>query len=164
MRFSKAVVKYRIPILIIAVLLLIPSVLGMIGTRINYDMLSYLPEDMETVKGQDELLKDFGKGAFSFIIVEDMPDKDVSALKEKIEAVDHVENVIWYDSIVDISVPKEILPDEIYNEFNTEHSTMMAVFFDSSTSSDATMDAIKEIRSITGKQCFVSGMSAMITD
>ncbi len=164
MRFSKAVVKYRIPILIIAVLLLIPSVFGMIGTRINYDMLSYLPEDMETVKGQSELLKDFNKGAFSFIIVEDMPDKDVSALKEKVEAVDHVENVIWYDSIADISVPKEILPDEIYDEFNTEDSTMMAVFFDSSTSSDATMDAIKEIRRITGEQCFVSGMSAMITD
>lgn len=164
MRFAKAVVKYRIPILIISVLLLIPSVFGMIGTRINYDMLSYLPEDMETVKGQDELLKDFGKGAFSFIIVEDMPDKDISTLKEKIQSVDHVENVIWYDSLADISVPKEILPDRIYNEFNTDHSTIMAVFFDTSTSSDATMDAIKEIRNIAGKQCFVSGMSAMIAD
>ncbi len=164
MRFSKTVVKYRIPILIIAVVLLIPSVLGMIGTRINYDMLTYLPEDMETVKGQEQLLKEFGKGAFSFIIVEDMPDKDVSELKKKIEATDHVENVIWYDSLADISVPKEILPDKIYNEFNTDHSTMMAVFFDTSTSSDITMDTIRKIRDIAGKQCFVSGMSAMVTD
>lgn len=164
MRFSKAVVKYRIPILIFTLVLMIPSVLGMIATRINYDMLDYLPEDMETVIGQNELLEDFGKGAFSFIIMEDMPVKDVAALKEKIQQVDHVETVLWYDSIADISVPMELLPDKIYNEFNTENATMMAVFFDTSTSSDITMDAIREIRSITGKQCFVSGMSALVTD
>ena len=164
MRFSKAVVKHRILILIVVLVLVIPSVLGMAGTRINYDMLDYLPEDMETVIGQNELLEDFGKGAFSFIIVEDMPAKDVAALKEKIEQVNHVETVLWYDSIADLSIPMELLPDKIYNEFNTENATMMAVFFDTSTSSDITMDAIREIRQIAGKQCFVSGMSALVTD
>ena len=164
MRFSKAVVKHRILILIVVLVLMIPSVLGMAGTRINYDMLDYLPEDMETVIGQNVLLEDFGKGAFSFIIVEDMPAKDVAALKEKIEQVDHVETVLWYDSIADLSIPMELLPDKIYNEFNTENATMMAVFFDTSTSSDITMDAIREIRQIAGKQCFVSGMSALVTD
>lgn len=164
MRFSKAVVKHRVLILILAVLLMIPSVLGMIATRVNYDMLDYLPEDMDTVKGQNELLEDFGKGAFSLIIVEDMPDKDVAALVEKFEAVDHVETVLWYSSLADISVPKELLPDALYDEFNTDNATMMAVFFDSATSADITMDAIREIRSIAGKQCFVSGMSALVTD
>ncbi len=164
MRFSKSVVKYRIPILIAALLLMIPSIFGMAATRINYDMLDYLPEDMETVVGQNELLEDFGKGAFSFIIVEDMATKDVAELKARIEQVDHVETVLWYDSLADISVPMELLPDQIYNEFNTENATMMAVFFDTSTSSDITMDAIREIRGIAGKQCFVSGLSAMVTD
>lgn len=164
MRFSRAVVKYRIPILIIAVLLMVPSVLGMIGTRINYDMLDYLPSDMDTVVGQNELKEDFGKGAFSFIIVEDMKDKDVAALCDKIKEVDHVDSVIWYSTLADISVPKELIPDKIYNEFNTDNATMVAVFFDSATSEDVTMDAIREIRSIAGKQCFVSGMSALVTD
>ena len=164
MRFSRAVVKYRIPILIIAVLLMVPSVLGMIGTRINYDMLDYLPSDMDTVVGQNELKEDFGKGAFSFIIVEDMKDKDVAALCDKIKEVDHVDSVIWYSTLADISIPKELIPDKIYNEFNTDNATMVAVFFDSATSEDVTMDAIREIRSIAGKQCFVSGMSALVTD
>lgn len=164
MRFSRAVVKYRIPILIIAVLLMVPSVLGMIGTRINYDMLDYLPSDMDTVVGQNELKEDFGKGAFSFIIVEDMKDKDVAALCDKIKEVDHVDSVIWYSTLTDISIPKELIPDKIYNEFNTDNATMVAVFFDSATSEDVTMDAIREIRSIAGKQCFVSGMSALVTD
>ncbi len=164
MRFSKAVVKYRIPILIIALLLMIPSVFGMAATRINYDMLDYLPDDMDTVIGQNELMDDFGKGAFSFIIVEDMKDKDVADLKTKIEQVPHVDTVIWYDSLLDISVPKELLPDSILQEFNTENSTMMAVFFDTATSEDATMDSIRQIRSVCGKQCYVSGMSALVTD
>ncbi len=164
MSFSKAVVKYRIPILIIALILMVPSVIGMAGTRINYDMLDYLPEDMDTVIGQNELLEEFGKGAFSFIIVEDMPARDVVRLKAEIEKVEHVETVIWYDSLMDISVPMELLPDKVYKEFNTEHSTMMAVFFDSSTSADITMDAIREIRAVCGRQCYVSGMSALVTD
>ena len=164
MRFSRAVVKYRIPILIIAVLLMVPSVLGMIGTRINYDMLDYLPSDMDTVVGQNELKEDFGKGAFSFIIVEDMKDKDIAALCDKIKEVDHVDSVIWYSTLADVSIPKELIPDKIYNEFNTDNATMVAVFFDSATSEDVTMDAIREIRSVAGKQCFVSGMSALVTD
>ena len=164
MRFSKAVVKCRVPILIITLLLMIPAVLGMVGTRINYDMLDYLPSDMDTVVGQDLLKEDFGKGAFSFIILEDMPAKDVVALKEKIKKVNHVETVLWYDDLADISVPMELLPEKVWKEFNTDHSTMMAVFFDSATSEDVTMDAIREIRSIAGRQCFVSGMSALVTD
>ena len=138
MRFSKAVVKYRIPILILTVLLMIPSVMGMAATRVNYDMLTYLPSDMETVIGQEELLKDFNKGAFTFLIFEDMPQKDVAKLKEKVESIDHVDTVLWYDSVADLSIPMEILPEEITKEFNTDHSTMMAVFFDSGTSEDTT--------------------------
>ena len=164
MKFSEAVVKRRILILIIAAVLMIPSVLGMAATRINYDMLNYLPEDMDTVKGQNLLTEEFGKGAFSFIVVENMPDKEVSTLRDKIAAVEHVDSVIWYDSLMDISVPKELLPDKIYSAFNTDNSTMIAVFFDTSTSADETIDAIHEIRSIAGKQCFVSGMSALVTD
>lgn len=164
MRLSKAVVKNRVLILIVALLLLIPSVLGMANTRINYDMLDYLPEDMDTVVGQNELLADFGKGAFSMIVVEDMPAKDVAALRKRIEAVEHVDSVVWYDTVADLSVPMEILPEKIYNEFNNGNATMLAVFFDSSTSADVTMDAIREIRAIAGRQCFVTGMSALVTD
>jgi len=164
MKFGKAVVKLRVPILILTLVLMIPSVLGYIGTRVNYDMLEYLPEDMETVIGQNELMDDFGKGAFSFIIVENMPAKDVAKLKAKIAEVEHVDSVIWYDSVADLSIPMEMLPDELYEAFNTENATMMAVFFDSSTSDDVTIKAIKEIRSICGKQCFVTGLSALVTD
>ena len=164
MRFSKAVVKCRVPILIVTLLLMIPAALGMAGTRINYDMLDYLPADMETVVGQNELLEEFGKGAFSLLILEDMPARDVSDLKDKIEQVDHVESVLWYDSLLDVTVPMELLPEKLYDAFNAGNATMMAVFFDTSTSSDLTMDAIREIRSIAGSQCFVSGMSALVTD
>lgn len=164
MKFSQAVVKYRIPILVVALLLMIPSLFGIANTRINYDMLDYLPEDMDTVIGQSELLDNFGKGAFSFVIVENMPVKDVSALKSKLEQIDHVETVLWYDSLFDISVPMQMLPDNIYRAFNTDTSTMLAVFFDTSTSADVTMDAIRQIRAAAGKQCFVSGLSALVTD
>ena len=164
MRFSKAVVKARVPVLIVTLLLMIPSVLGMAGTRINYDMLDYLPGDMETAIGQNELLEEFHKGAFSFLILEDMPEKDTAALKQEIEKIDHVESVLWYDSIIDISVPIELLPEKLYNAFNTGNATMMAVFFDTSTSSDVTMEAIREIRAAAGEKCFVSGMSALVTD
>lgn len=128
MRFSKAVVKYRAVILAVVFILMIPSVFGIIGTRINYDMLDYLPEDIDTVIGQNELLQDFGKGAFSFIIVQDMPVQDVSTLTEDIKNIEHVETVLWYNSLADISIPMELLPDEIYNEFNTDNATLMAVF------------------------------------
>ncbi len=150
--------------MIIAILLMIPATIGMINTRINYDMLDYLPDTMDTVIGQNELMEDFGKGAFSMLVIEGMPEKEVAGLKEKIEAVEHVDSVIWYDSILDLSVPMQLLPSKLYNEFNTGDATMMAVFFDSATSADVTMDAIREIRAIAGKQVFVSGMSALVTD
>ena len=164
MRFSKAVVRGRVAILILTVILMIPAVFGMLETRINYDMLNYLPDDMDTVIGQNALLEDFGKGAFSFIVVENMPEKDVAALQEKLESVEHVETVLWYNSLMDTSIPMQLLPDKLYDAFNTGDATMMAIFFDTSTSADETMDAIREIRSIAGKQCFVSGMSALVTD
>ena len=164
MRFAKAVVKHRILILILTVALLVPSAFGMAATRVNYDMLTYLPEDMDTVVGQNELLEDFNKGAFTFLIFEDMPNKDVAALKQQVEQVDHVDTVLWYDSLADLSIPMEMLPDKVYQAFNSDHSTMMAVFFDSGTSEDVTMDAVKQIRTICGKQCFVSGMTALVVD
>lgn len=164
MRFSKAVVKHRVLILILTVALLVPSVFGMAATRVNYDMLTYLPEDMDTVIGQNELLEDFNKGAFTFLIFEDMPNKDVAALKQQVEQVDHVDTVLWYDSLADLSMPMEMLPDKVYQAFNSDHSTMMAVFFDSGTSEDVTMDAVKQIRTLCGKQCFVSGMTALVVD
>ena len=162
--FGKKVVKYRVLILILGVLLLIPSVFGYLNTRVNYDVLTYLPDNIETMKGQDILVNDFGTGAFSMFIVDGMEEKDVAELKEKIEKVDHVANVIWYDSIADISVPMSMLPDDIYDVFNSDTGTMMAIFFDDGTSSDGTMDAIAQIRKIAGKQCFLSGMSAVVTD
>lgn len=164
MKFGKWVVKCRIPILVLAVALLVPSLIGMIMTRINYDMLTYLPGDIDTVVGQDILMDEFGKGAFSFVIIEGMDPKDVSSLREDISHVDHVDTVLWYDDFADVSVPMEILPSKLYDAFNSGDSTMLAIFFDTSTSSDDTMEAITAIRSIAGKQCFISGMSAMVTD
>ncbi len=164
MHMANAIVKHRILILVLCILLLIPAAIGMQNTRINYDMLDYLPEDMDTVIGQNALMDDFGKGAFSFIVVEDMPRRDVAVLKEKLQQVKHVDTVLWYDSVADLSIPMEMLPKKLYDAFNTENATMMAVFFDSATSADVTMDAIREIRSICGRQCFVSGMSALVTD
>lgn len=162
--FGKKVVKFRIPILIISILLLIPAGLGYVNTRVNYDVLTYLPEDIETMQGQDILVKDFGTGAFSMFIVDGMEDKEVSALKAKIENVEHVQKVLWYDSLADISMPKSMIPKDVYEVFNSDTGTMLAIFFDEGTSSDGTMDAIGEIRKLAGKQCFLSGMSAIVTD
>jgi len=164
LNFGRVVTKNRKIILIIALLLLIPSVFGYINTRVNYDVLLYLPDSMETVKGQDILLDEFNKGGFSMVMVEGMEYKDVAKLKAKIEKVDHVDSVIWYDSIVDQSTPVEILPENVYDAFNKGDTTMMAVFFDSPTSDDATLVAVDEIREIGGEQCFVSGMSAFVAD
>ena len=163
-KFGKAVVKSRIVILISSVLLLIPALLGYISTRINYDVLTYLPEEIETMKGQEIMIEDFGTGAFSMFIVDGMELKDVAELKAKIEEVDHVEKVLWYDSIMDISVPQSMLPDKVYEVFNSDTGTMMAIFFDEGTSADRTWEAITQIRKLAGKQCFVSGMSAIVTD
>ena len=162
--FGKKVVKVRIPILIISILLLIPAGLGYVNTRVNYDVLTYLPEDIETMQGQDILVKDFGTGAFSMFIVDGMEDKEVSALKAKIENVEHVQKVLWYDSLADISMPKSMIPKDVYEVFNSDTGTMLAIFFDEGTSSDGTMEAIGGIRKLAGKQCFLSGMSAIVTD
>ena len=163
-KFGKAVVKLRLPILILALALIIPAWLGMQATRINYDMLTYLPEDIETMKGQDILMDEFGKGAFSFIVAEGMEDKDVSDLRQRIEQVPHVDSALWYDSIADLSIPKELLPDKLRDVFVDGDATMIAVFFDTSSSADETIEAITEIRQLCGKQCFVSGISALVTD
>ena len=163
-RFGKKVVKYRAVILIASILLLIPSALGYVNTRVNYDVLTYLPEEIETMKGQDIMVEDFGTGAFSMFIVDGMENKDIVKLKKEIEKISHVESVLWYDSLMDISVPESMLPDELYKVFNSGTGTMMAIFFDEGTSSDGTMEAIEEIRKAAGKQCFLSGMSAIVTD
>ena len=163
-KFGKWIAKHRIIILVISVLLLIPSGIFMATTRINYDILSYLPKDIETMKGQDILMEDFGKGGFSMVMVEGMTDKEVVETKKKIEAIDHVADVVWYDTIADIPLPKEVLPENLYDFFNSENSTLMVVFFDDATSGDGTMAAIEEMRAVTGKQCFISGMSAVLTD
>lgn len=163
-KVGKKIVKFRVPILILSILLLIPAVWGYVNTRINYDVLTYLPEDIETMQGQEIMTNDFGIGAFSMLMVDGMEDKEIVKLKEKVEKVDGVENVLWYDSLADISVPQSVLPSKLYDEYNTEDGTMMAVFFKDGTSSDETMKAITEIRKITGEQCFLSGMSAIVED
>ena len=163
-KFGKKIVQLRIPILILSFLLLIPSAFGYIKTKVNYDILSYLPKDIETMQGQDILVDEFGTGAFSMFVVDGMAPRDVEKVKADIEQVDHVKKVIWYDSAMDISVPMELLPDELYEAFNNGDATMMAIIFDDTTSADSTMDAIENVRKVAGKDCFLSGMSAVVTD
>lgn len=163
-KIGKKIVKFRIPIFVLCMLLLIPSGWGYLHTRINYDILSYLPDSLETVQGQDIMVDEFGMGAFSMVIVEDMEPKDVVKLKEQIEKVDHVKDVLWYDSLMDISMPIEMLPDRLREAFNQGNATMMIALFDDTTSADATMDAVTDMRAICEKQCFVSGMSGVVTD
>ena len=162
-KFGKAVVKLRIPILILSIFLLIPSAIGYFNTRVNYDILTYLPEEIETMKGQDLLLDEFGTGAFSFCVVEGMDAKDISAMREQMEEVPHVKSVIWYDSLADISIPMEMLPDEIYDFFNNDEkdSTLLAVLYDTSMSADETMDAIEELRGVVKDQCYISGTASL---
>ena len=166
LKLGEKIVSARVVILILGFILLIPAAYGYIKTKVNYDILSYLPKDIETMVGQDILVDQFGTGAFSLYVVEGMEDKEVSALKSKIENVDHVSKVIWYDSFADLSVPKDMLPEKLYDAFNNDDkdATMMAIIFDDTTSADETMDAIEEIRKISDKQCFLSGMSAVVVD
>lgn len=137
---------------------------GYVGTRVNYDILSYLPKDIETMVGQDILVDEFGTGAFSMFMVEGMKPKETAALKAQIEKTEHVEKVIWYDSVMDISVPMELMPDELYEAFNSGDCTLMIIIFNETTSADSTMEAIEEIRRTADKNCFLSGMSAVVTD
>ncbi|MBQ9898428.1 MAG: MMPL family transporter [Ruminococcus sp.] len=163
-RFGEWIVRHRALILILGVLLMIPAGIGYLNTRVNYDILSYLPKDITTMIGQDILKDDFGKGGFSFVMVEGMSDKEVAATADKISAVDGVADVVCYQSMTDLTIPKEILPDNIYDFFNKDDTTLMAVFFEDTTSADSTLAAIDEMRSITSKQCFISGMSAITAD
>ena len=163
-RLGLWIAKHRIAVLIFAVILLIPAVLSYLMLHVNYDILYYLPDDIETMQGQQILLDDFGKGAYAMFVAEDMPDSQVAALKAELEQVDHVADVIWYDSVMDISVPAEILPEKLYNAFHTDNATLMAIFFDTGSSSDETMDAIDTIRNIAGEKCFLSSISAIVTD
>ena len=165
-KFGKVVVKLRIPILVLSFLLLIPSVLGYFNTRVNYDILYYLPNDIDTMQGQDILLDDFGKGAYAMVVVDGMNKSNVSKLVKKVEGVDHVASVISYSGIVGDDVPSEILPDKFRSYFENEDSgaTLFAIFFDDTTSSDDTMKAIQEVRDVTDNQCYIAGMSAVVTD
>ena len=162
--FGSAVVKVRHLILVLALALLVPAVWGYTHTRVNYDILTYLPDSIETIKGQDILMNEFGTGAITMLIVEDKNDKEIVALKQEIEKVEHVKKVLWYDSFADISIPKEMLPQKIRDAFIKGNATMMAITYDSSTSSDETMGAVTEIRKVLDSGCYLQGMSAVITD
>ena len=163
-KFGKWLTRHKAVVLIIAFLLLIPATIGYVSTRINYDLLSYLPNSLETVSGQDTMVDEFGLGAFSMVVVEDMEKKDIVALKEKLKKVNHVEDVIWYDDAMDITVPTEMLPDKLREGLFNGNATMMIALFDNTTSADSTMDAITEMRGIVKKQAFISGMSGVVTD
>ncbi len=163
-KFSKGIVKMRVMILIIATALLIPAGIGYLNTKVNYDLLTYLPKDIETMVGQDILKDEFGTGAFSMFITEGMEPKDTAAVKKKIEQIDHVKKVIWYDSVMDVTIPMEMLPEEIYDAFNNGDATMMFIIFDDTTSADSTTAAVEEIRKVADKQCFLSGMTAVLVD
>ena len=164
LKFSQWLVKHKAIVLVLGVLLIIPCAIGFINTRVNYDILSYLPKDIDTMKGQDILKEEFGQGGFSFVMVDGMTDKEVAETADKLAEVDHVSKVICYQSLTDLSVPKEVLPQKVYDMFNKGDTTMMAVLFDDTTSADVTLEAIDKMRDITSEQCFISGMSAITTD
>ena len=163
-KFSEAIVKARHAILIIGILLLIPAAIGYFSTRVNYDLLYYLPDGIDTMKGQDILMDQFNSGAFGIVMVDKMSDADVSKLKGKMEKVDHVSKVLWYDSFADMGMPKSMIPSDMYDAFNKGTSTIMLVIFDDTSSGDGTMKAIKEVRKVTRNQCMISGISAIVTD
>lgn len=163
-KFGKGVVKLKVPIFILSILLLIPAAIGYLNTGINYDLLSYLPSEIETMKGQDILVDEFGTGAFSFYIVENKTEKETAQLKKQLESVNHVEKVLWYDSVADLSVPMSVIPDDIYEVFNSGNCTMMAIIFDDTTSSEGTMNAIETIRQLSDEDCYLSGMSPVVVD
>ena len=163
-KFSEAIVKARHAILIIGILLLIPAAIGYFSTRVNYDLLYYLPDGIDTMKGQDILMDQFNSGAFGIVMVDKMSDADVSKLKGKMEKVDYVSKVLWYDSFADMGMPKSMIPSDMYDAFNKGTSTIMLVIFDDTSSGDGTMKAIKEVRKVTRNQCMISGISAIVTD
>lgn len=165
-KFGKVIVKLRIPILVLSILLLIPSAIGYVNTRVNYDILYYLPDEIETMQGQDILMDDFNKGAYAMVVVQDMDAKAANKLIKKVESVEHVAQVISYTGIVGEDVPSEMVPSKFrkYFENDSTDTTLFAIFFDNTTSSDDTMNAITQIRKETEGQAFISGMSAVVTD
>ena len=165
-RFCEGIVRLRIPILLLSFLLLIPSVFGIVATRINYDILYYLPSELETMKGQDILLDEFGKAAYSILVCENMPTRDVAGLKEELKQIDHVDTVLWYDEVFDLSNPVDALPQKARDVFYSrdEDATLMFIFMDTTTSADETLDAVNQIRALVGKRCFLSSMSCLVED
>ena len=163
-KVGKWIAKHKVLVLVIGLRLVIPSVIGIAETRVNYDLLSYLPDTLETVKGQDILVDEFGMGAFSMVIVENMDMKDVQKLEEKFSEVEHVKDVLWYDDVADITLPVEMIPEKYRKVFINGDATMMLVLFDNTTSSDTSMEAITELRKIANEQCFLSGMTGVVTD
>ena len=161
---GKWIAKHKRLILLAGFLLLIPSFLGMAATRVNYDLLSYLPESLETVRGQDILVDEYGMGAFSMVVVEDMELKDVKKLEDAFSKVAHVKDVLWYDDVADLSLPVEMLPKDLREAFFRKNATMMLVLFDNTTSSDEAMNAVADMRNLVGTQCFISGMSGIVND
>ena len=163
-KVGKWIAKHKVLVLLIGLLLVFPSMIGIAKTRVNYDLLSYLPETLETVKGQDIMVDEFGMGAFSMVVVENMEMKDIQKLEDEFSQVEHVKDVLWYDDVADISLPVEMIPQDLREAFFKGDATMMLVLFDNTTSSDDAMDALTELRKIANKQCFISGMTGVVTD
>ncbi|MBP3719725.1 MAG: MMPL family transporter [Clostridia bacterium] len=157
-------VRHRIAVIILCVVLMVPSVLGMAATKTKYDLLYYLPQDLETVKGQEILLRDFGKGAFSLLVTEGMSLREQADMENALKEIPHVDSVIGYASITKGLLPPEIIPEHIREMFQRGDCMLSAVFFDEGSSSEETMEAISKVRQTAGEKCFVSGLSAVVTD
>ena len=164
MKLGEWIAKNRVLILLIGMLLLIPSVFGIVKTRVNYDLLSYLPDTLETVKGQDIIVDEFGTGAFAMCVIDGMPMKDVQKLADEFKQIDHVKDVLWYGEVMDISVPTQLLPDNIRNKFINGDAQLLVAFYDDTTSSDESMAALTQMRRIADERCFIGGMTGIVTD
>ena len=164
MKFGKAVVKLRHAILVIALILIIPSAIGMAKTHVNYDMLSYLPSDMESVKGQDLLMDEFHKGGFSILVLENMKTDDVTKLKKDIEKVDHVESIVNLQDVVNPSIPISMYPKVVQDNIDNKNATMLVTFYDTGISDEHTLNAVDQIRKMSNKDTYVAGMTSMVLD
>lgn len=163
-RISKFIADHAKSVIVVSLLLLIPSVIGFINTRVNYDLLSYLPQNLDSTKGEDILDKTYSDASIGIVIVEGMENKDINILKDKIEEVDGVTTTLGLTDVLDESIPKDILPDEIKNQLYNEDSTMFVIKFDGAPGSDSTINGISKVKKILNKQCFLSGMSAIMED
>ena len=163
-RVGRFIARHKYMMMLIAILLLIPSALGYLKTRVNYDLLSYLPETLDTVAGQDIMVDEFGSGGFAMVVVEGMEMKDVQKLEEEYRQIDHVSRTLWYTDVADLSIPVELLPKDLKEAFFKGDATLMMVLFDDTTSADTSMQALKEMRKVTDRQVYISGMTGMVTD